>query len=133
MDDVELVGGRLGSEATLVLYDGAPFFPNSIAMMDMIDAEQISVFGTSAKYIDGLQKSGATPETVTSWIICALFCRQARRYPMKVFVMCTKILRKISVSRRFLGVLTYFLLCPRQPSHAGLGRSNSVPRSGHGG
>ena len=55
-----LVAG-LGSEATLVLYDGAPFFPNSIAMMDMIDAEQISVFGTSAKYIDALQKSGATP------------------------------------------------------------------------
>ena len=55
-----LVAG-LGSEATLVLYDGAPFFPNSSAMMDMIDAEQISVFGTSAKYIDGLQKSGATP------------------------------------------------------------------------
>ena len=30
-------------------------------MIDIIDAEQISVFGTSAKYIDGLQKSGATP------------------------------------------------------------------------
>ena len=55
-----LVAG-LGSEATLILYDGAPFFPSSSAMIDIIDAEQISVFGTSAKYIDGLQKSGATP------------------------------------------------------------------------
>ena len=57
-----LVAG-LASEATLVLYDGAPFFPSSSAMMDMVDGEQISVFGTSAKYIDALQKSAVTPRS----------------------------------------------------------------------
>ncbi len=55
-----LVAG-LASEATLVLYDGAPFFPTATAMIDMAETEQISIFGTSAKYIDALQKAGVLP------------------------------------------------------------------------
>lgn len=57
-----LVSG-LASGATLVLYDGSPFHPGDAAMMDMIDEEGITVFGTSAKYISALQKTGAIPRT----------------------------------------------------------------------
>lgn len=49
----------LGS--TVVVYDGSPFYPASERMMDLIDAEQISIFGTSAKYLTALEKSGAKP------------------------------------------------------------------------
>ncbi len=55
-----LVSG-LASEATLVLYDGSPAYPSVNTLLDMIDAEHISVFGTSAKYLATLQKSGLKP------------------------------------------------------------------------
>ena len=55
-----LVSG-LASEATLVLYDGSPFYPQSQSLIDMAQEEQVSVFGTSAKYIAALQKADVKP------------------------------------------------------------------------
>ena len=55
-----LVSG-LACEATLVLYDGSPFYPQPQSLMDMADEEGISIFGTSAKYIEALQKAGVNP------------------------------------------------------------------------
>ncbi|HIG39664.1 MAG: acetoacetate--CoA ligase [bacterium] len=55
-----LVSG-LASGATLVLYDGSPFYPSENAMMDLVEKEKISVFGTSAKYLASLEKAGVTP------------------------------------------------------------------------
>lgn len=51
----------LASEATLMLYDGSPFHPGPTALFDYIDAEGITVFGTSAKYLDAVKKAGLTP------------------------------------------------------------------------
>ena len=48
--------------ATLVLYDGSPFYPSPTALMDIIDEEQVCVFGTSARYISALEKSGVKPQ-----------------------------------------------------------------------
>jgi len=47
--------------ATVVLYDGAPFHPEPKALLDLIDSEGISVFGTSAKYLQSLEKAGLEP------------------------------------------------------------------------
>lgn len=47
--------------ATLVTYDGNPFYPKSTRLIDLIDAEKISVFGTSAKFIDACSKEGLKP------------------------------------------------------------------------
>jgi acetoacetyl-CoA synthetase len=55
-----LVSG-LATGATLVLYDGSPFAKGPTTMLDMIDAEKISIFGTSAKYIAALEKEGIKP------------------------------------------------------------------------
>ena len=55
-----LVSG-LASGATLVLYDGSPFAPSPTAMLDMIDEENISIFGTSAKFIAAIEKEGLIP------------------------------------------------------------------------
>ncbi len=50
-----LVSGLLlGS--TICLYDGSPFYPNANILWDFADEEEISFFGTSAKYIDALSK-----------------------------------------------------------------------------
>ena len=55
-----LVSG-LATGATLVLYDGSPFASDGTVLLDAIDAECISVFGTSAKYIAALEKAGHEP------------------------------------------------------------------------
>ena len=47
--------------ATVVLYDGSPFFPEPSSLIDMTEQERISIFGTSAKYIAALQKAGVKP------------------------------------------------------------------------
>ncbi len=57
-----LVSG-LARGATLVLYDGSPFYPEPKSLIDMADEENISVFGTSAKYIAALEKAGVTPKS----------------------------------------------------------------------
>jgi len=51
----------LASEATLLLYDGSPFYPGPRILFDLADEESMTVFGTSAKYIDSLNKVGAKP------------------------------------------------------------------------
>ncbi len=51
----------LASEATLLLYDGSPFHPDGNVLFDFADAHAMTVFGTSAKYIDALSKAGLKP------------------------------------------------------------------------
>jgi acetoacetyl-CoA synthetase len=55
-----LVSG-LASGATLVLYDGAPSFPDAGALWRMAAEEGVTVFGTSAKYLAGNAKAGLHP------------------------------------------------------------------------
>jgi acetoacetyl-CoA synthetase len=55
-----LVSG-LATGATLVLYDGSPFAGNGGRLLDAIDEEGITVFGTSAKFIASLEKVGHKP------------------------------------------------------------------------
>ena len=52
----------LASEATLMLYDGSPFHPDGNVLFDYIDDEKINIFGTSAKYIDAVNKAGLCPK-----------------------------------------------------------------------
>lgn len=52
-----LVSG-LASGATLLLYDGSPFYPDGNALFDFADAEKMTYFGTSAKFIDSVRKAG---------------------------------------------------------------------------
>ncbi len=51
----------LASGATLLLYDGSPFYPDGNVLFDFAQAEKMTYFGTSAKFIDTLRKSGLEP------------------------------------------------------------------------
>ncbi|MCL4768085.1 MAG: acetoacetate--CoA ligase [Hyphomicrobiaceae bacterium] len=53
----------LGSGATLLLYDGSPFHPSASLLWDYAAAEGCTHFGTSAKYIDALKKTGLEPQS----------------------------------------------------------------------
>ncbi len=55
-----LVAG-LACKSTLMLYDGSPFYPSGNILFDYADAEKITMFGTSAKYIDALNKADLKP------------------------------------------------------------------------
>ncbi len=48
----------LASNATLLLYDGSPFHPDGNVLFDFAQAERMTYFGTSAKFIDALRKAG---------------------------------------------------------------------------
>ncbi len=51
----------LASGATIVLFDGSPFHPGPEAMWDLVSQEQVTLFGTSAKFLDSSLKAGVTP------------------------------------------------------------------------
>ena len=51
----------LGSGATIVLYEGAPLHPDPGVLWRLAERERINVFGTSAKYLAALEKSGFRP------------------------------------------------------------------------
>jgi len=51
----------LAAQATLLLYDGSPFCPNGNVLFDYADAEAMTVFGTSAKFIDAINKADLEP------------------------------------------------------------------------
>lgn len=60
-----LVSG-LALGATLICYDGNPFYPKQDILLDLIDEENISVFGTSAKYIDACHNFKLAPKSTHS-------------------------------------------------------------------
>jgi acetoacetyl-CoA synthetase len=47
--------------ATIVLYDGAPFIRERPILWDMAEAERITIFGTSAKWLALAEKAGLRP------------------------------------------------------------------------
>ena len=51
----------LGSEATLLLYDGSPFHPDGNVLFDYAAQEGMTFFGASAKYLQALEKDNLDP------------------------------------------------------------------------
>ncbi len=56
----------LATGATLVLFEGSPFYPGPAAMFDLIDEQGITVFGTGAKTISAWQKADLKPRETHS-------------------------------------------------------------------
>ncbi|MGH8168292.1 MAG: acetoacetate--CoA ligase [Woeseiaceae bacterium] len=52
----------LAAGATLVLYDGSPFYAEGRILWQIAEREQLNAFGTSAKYISALEKAGVRPK-----------------------------------------------------------------------
>jgi acetoacetyl-CoA synthetase len=51
----------LASKAALVLYDGSPFYPDGEVLWRYAEDVGMTVFGTSAKYIDAMKKAELRP------------------------------------------------------------------------
>lgn len=48
--------------ATLLLYDGAPFLHDGKILFELAEKEQMTIFGTNARYISAVEKSGLVPQ-----------------------------------------------------------------------
>ncbi len=47
--------------ATVILYDGSPSYPHMEALFEIAEQENMTIFGTSARYLSALEKSGLKP------------------------------------------------------------------------
>jgi len=51
----------LSAGATVVLFDGSPFFPDPGVLWRLAEAEKITIFGTSARYLAEIERRGLRP------------------------------------------------------------------------
>jgi acetoacetyl-CoA synthetase len=68
-----LVSG-LAAEATVLLFDGSPFYPHPRVLFDFAEDTKMNIFGTSAKYIDALKKDGLIPMATHNLKFLRLMC-----------------------------------------------------------
>ncbi|MFH4615774.1 acetoacetate--CoA ligase [Vibrio diabolicus] len=52
----------LASGATLVIYDGSPVYPDHSVLWRLVDEHSVSLFGTSAKYLEALEHANCSPK-----------------------------------------------------------------------
>jgi len=55
------LASALASGASIVAYDGSPTHPTRTVLFDLADELGITLFGTSARFLDELRKAGARP------------------------------------------------------------------------
>jgi len=56
----------LASGATLILYDGSPFYGDGHRLWHMAEQEKVTIFGTSAKFIAAQEKASISPRHVAN-------------------------------------------------------------------
>ncbi|HEY94498.1 MAG TPA: acetoacetate--CoA ligase [Dehalococcoidia bacterium] len=47
--------------ASIILYDGSPFFPDDTALFELVQDENASIWGTSPRYLSTVEKTGVNP------------------------------------------------------------------------
>ncbi|MCZ6640646.1 MAG: acetoacetate--CoA ligase [Gammaproteobacteria bacterium] len=55
------LASALATGATLILYDGSPFYPGPEQLLNIADNERISIFGVSARYLSALENLRLVP------------------------------------------------------------------------
>ena len=53
--------------STIVCFDGNPFYPGPDALLQMAKKLDVSIFGTSAKYIASLENAGVIPKNISDF------------------------------------------------------------------
>ena len=124
----------LATGATLVMYDGSPFYPDGNRLFDLAEQERVTVFGTSAKYLDTVKKAGLAPGREPR-------PRGAARDPLDRLAAGRRELRlrlRVDQGRRASGLdlgrhRHRLLLRARRSDRAGVARRDPGRRARHGG
>ena len=113
----------LATGATLVLYDGSPFHPDAGVLWRLAQEERLTVFGTSAKYLSALEKSGYRPaESVDLSALKSLLSTGSPLLPEGfdfVYRAIKSDLHLASISGGTDIVSCFALGCPTLPVHRG--------------
>ena len=64
----------LASKASIMLYEGNPFFPSIDRLWKIIERENVKLFGASAKYFDALKKSKFIPRNISQYNDLKIIC-----------------------------------------------------------
>jgi acetoacetyl-CoA synthetase len=51
----------LSQGASIILYDGSPFYPNSAALFRLVQDEKVNIWGTSPRYLSTIEKAEINP------------------------------------------------------------------------
>jgi acetoacetyl-CoA synthetase len=51
----------LSQGASIILYDGSPFFPDDTTLFELIQEERVNIWGTSPRYLSTVEKAGVNP------------------------------------------------------------------------
>ena len=82
--------GALFSEATIILYEGSPFYGGPNKLWDLAEKEKINLFGTSAKYIDAVRKSGYKPNKYNQLKLLKCLCSTGSPLSLESFDFINK-------------------------------------------
>ena len=113
----------LATRAKIVLFEGNPFYPGPERLWQLAEHEKITVFGTSAKFIDAVQQSGYTPKNMVR--LDALRSIQSTGSPLSpdgfafVYDKIKSNVQLCSISGGTDIVSCFVLGCPVQPVFAG--------------
>ena len=117
-----LVSGLI-AKAKITLYEGNPFHPGPDRLWAMAEAEQLTQFGVSAKYIDAVRNAGFEPATACD--LSPLRTLLSTGSPLSadgfefVYKAIKSDLQLCSISGGTDIVSCFVLGCPTQPVNAG--------------
>ena len=110
-------------KATVVLYEGSPFHPGPERLWQMAAAEKLNLFGTSAKYIDAVRKSGYRPGDEVDLSRLQQICSTGSPLTSDGFDFVYEAIKPdvqlASISGGTDLISCFVLGCPNLPVHAG--------------
>jgi acetoacetyl-CoA synthetase len=119
----------LAAGATLLLFDGSPFVGDGRILFDYADAEGMTHFGTSAKYLDALAKTGLKPiENYRLASLRGVLSTGSPLAPESFDFVYRDIKSDVCLSSISGGDGHRLLLCAGEPHSSGLTRRIAVSR-----
>ena len=123
----------LATGATLVVYDGSPFHPDGNRLFDLAQQDQVTVFGTSAKYIDAVKKAGLEPGRTHDLSALRAILSTGSPLVAESFDFVYRSIKRGPAPRLDLGWYRHrVVLCARQSGRPGVARRAADPGPRHG-
>ena len=117
-----LVSGLM-MQSRVIVYDGNPFYPGPERLWQIAEAEKMTLFGTSAKYIDAVRKSGLKPASAFDLSHLRMLCSTGSPLSSEGFGFVYQAIKQdiqlasISGGTDIMGC--FVLGCPTKPVYAG--------------
>ena len=117
-----LVSGLL-SDAKILVFEGSPFYPGPERLWQIAEAEKVTLFGTSAKYIDAVRKAGIKPGEIADLSSLKTLCSTGSPLSEEgfdfIYQAISPTVHLASISGGTDIMACFVLGCPILPVHAG--------------